>query len=322
MISNRDLAFKEYYIRSIRPELTPIEEERLNYIKITEGKAEETLFKYIALFILTVGSVIASLALEIPFAIVLLPGSIIAYISISRKQKQNESSELKSFRKNYKKIVLKIVSEYLMTNVRVLPEEYIESKTINDSGLFGSNISSNKGEDYIEGYLNNYKIQFSQNDIYCFGGIFWGAFAIAELPIHFNGETYIYEDNWEKYIGDVAKNVQKLKHGEKLVNLENITFEKCFKVISTDQVEARYILSPRFMESVLSYKKHLKSSVSLSFKSNKIFIALPLKKDIFEPNARKPIRSFTQMCEHLDFILHITRFVTDLDLENRIWANK
>lgn len=67
------------------------------------------------------------------------------------------------------------------------------------------------------------------------------------------------------------------------VNLEDVVFNKHWKVDTTDQIEARYVLTPAFMERMLEVKKRFKGKkIEFSFWNNKVLIAVYTDKDMFE----------------------------------------
>ncbi len=67
------------------------------------------------------------------------------------------------------------------------------------------------------------------------------------------------------------------------VALEDVVFDKHWKVESTDQIEARYVLTPAFMERMLAMKKRFKGrKIEFSFWNNKVLIAVHTGKDMFE----------------------------------------
>ena len=67
------------------------------------------------------------------------------------------------------------------------------------------------------------------------------------------------------------------------VRLEDPEFERVFDVFSDDQVEARYILQPAFMQRLLDLDRHLGSgNLALAFKEQEVWIALVQKGDSFQ----------------------------------------
>jgi hypothetical protein len=67
------------------------------------------------------------------------------------------------------------------------------------------------------------------------------------------------------------------------VALEGLPFMRRWKVLTSDQVEARYILTPVFMEKMLEVKRFFKgNNIDFSFFNNKLLIAVHTRKDMFE----------------------------------------
>ena len=67
------------------------------------------------------------------------------------------------------------------------------------------------------------------------------------------------------------------------VKLEDISFDKRFNVYTKDQIEARYLLTPTFMERLKSLETAFGTKgIKCSFFNNRIMFAIPTKKDLFE----------------------------------------
>lgn len=83
------------------------------------------------------------------------------------------------------------------------------------------------------------------------------------------------------FIGTLLYGFFKSKY--KKVNLEDVVFAKNWKVKATDQVEARYILTPALMERMLKIKRMFYgNSIHFAFFNNKVLIAVGTNKDMFE----------------------------------------
>lgn len=104
----------------------------------------------------------------------------------------------------------------------------------------------------------------------------------------------------------------------KVVELENGEFEKHYKVTSTDPVEARFILSPTFMEKILELKKLKNCELQFSFINSHVFIALPHNVDFFDSsfNLDKFHESIEVSVKELNSILEI---IDVLDLDSKVW---
>ncbi|MBN1639373.1 MAG: DUF3137 domain-containing protein [Ignavibacteriales bacterium] len=149
---------------------------------------------------------------------------------------------------------------------------------------------------------------------------FQGLFMMADFNKRISGTTVIIPDKYEKKFGFLAKAFQKLssKKGE-LVYLENPEFEKKFVVYSSDQVEARYILSTKMMETILGLSKKIRNKIMLSFVDNNVFCSIFTIGGFMDLKLGK---SFTKgdglnkAYENLKFCVDI---VEDLQLNQRLW---
>jgi len=107
-----------------------------------------------------------------------------------------------------------------------------------------------------------------------------------------------------------------------LIKLENPEFEKYFVVYGSDQIESRYILSPSFMERLVTYRKKVGSQVYFSFVNSYIFIAIPTKRNLFEPNLLKNLTDFNHIKTYFEDLSLLIGAVEDLNLNTRIWSKQ
>lgn len=94
----------------------------------------------------------------------------------------------------------------------------------------------------------------------------------------FEGQTLVVKDSGK--LGNFFKGIGKT--GER-VKLEDPRFEKQFEVWGTDQVEARYLLTPTFMERVVALAETMgEKRVELCFNGNRLLISVHVSSDQFE----------------------------------------
>ena len=94
------------------------------------------------------------------------------------------------------------------------------------------------------------------------------------------------------------KNMSKKLANQK-VNLEEITFNKYWNILSDDQIEARYILTPVLMEKINEIKRLYKGKyIDFSFFENKMMIAIHTRKNMFETTSLfKPALEYDKVKE-------------------------
>jgi hypothetical protein len=202
-----------------------------------------------------------------------------------------------------------------------------------------------RGEDYIEGVIDKTDIRLSElhteyrQVTYDSKGrrrehwvtIFRGLFISADFHKHFHGVTLVLPDTEQSWLGGFGQWLQSIsaklgnQPGE-LVKMEDPEFERLFKVFSTDQVEARYILTPNMIRRIVDFRNRTKSQVRLSFIASRVFVAISTYHNYFEPPslfapADKLLDPSTlaQYFEELKFALAV---VDELNLNTRIWTKR
>lgn len=134
---------------------------------------------------------------------------------------------------------------------------------------------------------------------------------LVEFDFHknFNGQTIITKDH--TVIGNFLSGWAR--SGER-VKLEDNVFESEFEVYSTDQVEARYLLTPTFMERVLEFSR-LPSvkQLQMAFKDGAIYMAIKRKGNAFEGGSFN-LNDPDLIKQNIKDIAQIFDMVTELNL--------
>ncbi|WP_316792734.1 DUF3137 domain-containing protein [Pedobacter frigoris] len=154
--------------------------------------------------------------------------------------------------------------------------------------------------------------------------IFKGIIFCADFNKHFNGVTVVRPKDLGSSIGAwISNNIPVFSsNSRELVKLESPDFNNCFVTYSTDQVEARYILTPAMMERLCELESKSKYTISVSFIDTYMYIAFPLNKDYFEPPQFKTLLDQKSINEDLDVIRFMYGIVEELDLNTRIWGKQ
>jgi len=109
--------------------------------------------------------------------------------------------------------------------------------------------------------------------------------------------------------------------GGREIPIDNADFNQNFTIYANDAMTVMYVLTPALMEKILSLKQLVKSNISLSFKQNKIYIAIARGADSFEPSLDQPIlnaRIAKDIKADLDAMLQIVKI---LKLNEKIWTS-
>jgi hypothetical protein len=107
---------------------------------------------------------------------------------------------------------------------------------------------------------------------------FRGMFANAQLEKRINGSVVVLPDHLESRLDYLAKNIQALKNvnGNMLVTLEEVEFERSFAVYASDEVLARYVLTPAMMLRMTGLKKKYNRDIMLSFDGDQFYFAVAM----------------------------------------------
>lgn len=101
--------------------------------------------------------------------------------------------------------------------------------------------------------------------------------------------------------------------------LESVEFEKKYDVFTTDEIEARYIITPAFMDRLKNIKFAFNvKDISCGFYNNNLFLAMPTKKDIFSIGSLyKPLNDEKQYFQMFEEILSIIKLIDHFKLNEK-----
>ncbi len=260
---------------------------------------------------------------ELPVLIIIL---VVLTIIICGGIYYHKTSKLK---KAFKAEVVSEIINAIDNTFNYSPEGHISEGQFRASQLFSSP-DRYTGEDYISGKLDKTDFEFSEihaedestdsEGNRSYSTIFRGFFMIADFHKHFHGHTIVVPDRTgEGWFGRVFKGSKK--QGKQLAKMESPEFEKAFDVYATDQVEARYILTPNMMENILYLKKRFNATVHLAFLHSCVYIAISWKKqDFLEPNLKNSLLEESTIHKFLDDIWVCLDVIEDMNLNTRIWT--
>ena len=310
-------SFKEFYEAKLLPDLKILDKER------KQVDRRVLLIGLIAvILIVIIGRFRGSATFY--FQIVL---GVFAAIVISVTSKK--------YRLNFKnKIVLKIAA-FVDENLVYSPEGFVSREEFSNSAIFQKYCNSFTGEDHFKGKIGKTAIEFSEvvgrhkttsgtgskrKEQYT--TIFKGVFFVADFNKNFSGYTLVLPDTAERMFGKLGQNLQAFSSRGDLIKLEDPEFEKEFCVYASDQVEARYILSPSLMQRIVEFKRKWNTKVYLSFRDSKVYIAIKLDKNLFETRLFKSIVDYNFIEANIRFLILLTGIVEDLNLNTRIWTKE
>ena len=314
--------FKEFYETKLLPDLKILDRER----KQLDRRVIIILLIALAL-IIAEGRLIPSNTGKLSGILQVTTG-VFGFILVSLTSKK--------YRLNFKTKIIAKITGFVDESLTYMPEGSVSRDEFVKSAIFQKSCNSFSGEDHIQGKIGKTAIEFSEvvarhktttgtaskrKEQYT--TIFKGIFFVADFNKDFRTHTLVLPDTAEKLFGKLGQNLQSMfaTRGE-LIRLEDQEFEKEFCVYGTDQVESRYILSTSLMRRILEFKKKWGAKIYLSFVDSKVYIAINLKKNLFETRLFKTIVDYSFIEENIKYLILLTSIVEDLNLNTRIWSKK
>lgn len=152
---------------------------------------------------------------------------------------------------------------------------------------------------------------------------FQGVLFLADFNKSFKGHTLLQDKRVKSY-QHFKRYIRMLfyKSGRRKLNrikLENPTFNRLFKTKTTHEIEARYILTPNFIEKIIAFRKKRRIPIDIAFRQNFISIACFSKKSFFKPSIFRRMKhgQVKDVYNDLCFFLSI---IEELELNTRIWS--
>ena len=187
---------------------------------------------------------------------------------------------------------------------------YPESTPLIKSSMIINNYDGLDYDDVFSGQFKDVNFEIMEMEFTKGSGknrttIFDGVIVKLDMNKDFIGHTIIRPDTLLH-----LNPSKKLKHTE----LEDIQFEKKFDVFTDDEVEARYLITPSFMERLNEMKVAFTADkVSCAFYKKYLFIALHTSEDLFSicslfKRVDDPKQFFTMFEEILSIIKLIDHF--------------
>lgn len=146
---------------------------------------------------------------------------------------------------------------------------------------------------------------------------------LATLKDKKDGKKVVLPDDsrFVRFNDFIKRSLLRIKNNKK-VKLEDIEFNKMFKIYSEIEHDAFYILTPHFMEKIKKLYKELDAPIKLTFMENKLHVAVNNGEDSFEYNVLNPINEEEIEQDIIKDIKLITDFVNELNLDNDLFKKE
>ncbi|MFA1822109.1 DUF3137 domain-containing protein [Virgibacillus oceani] len=362
--SKTDEEFDLFYENELKDKVEELEKERLKAMEIVKKQAMKLILPVIGLIL------IYFLLSDLTFYAFVAVALYGAYLF---KEVINKRKELS------KKIKDEIVTDlvhFLNENFTYEPRKYLARKQFVRSNIFKNNPDRYSGDDLITGFVgsdkkdvkdmdsNPTKTDLSFSEVHAqkverykdkngrakerVHTIFQGLFFIADYNKDFDGLTIVVPKQKKiNLLPSIFDSNSKNKLEE--VELEDLDFMDKFTVRTTDQITARYILTPNFMNRLIEFTtrepekidqqnqpKSIKEAFQMglsgnnsseayfetapyfSFLNGKMYFMLPTKKKHFEFNLLLPLNKHLIKGYFSDINIAL-ELVDELNLNLRIW---
>ncbi len=236
----------------------------------------------------------------------------------------------KGYKSDFKMAIIERIVKFLDSGLDYDPHGYISKSEFVNSKIFHTKPNRYKGDDLVWGKLGHTQLKFSELNARHESGsgknrrvrtVFKGLFFIGDFNKHFHGRTVVLPDTSEKLFGRLGQKFQEWNIArDDLVKLEDPDFEREFVVYSTDQIEARYILSTSLMRRILDFKHKAGKKIHLSFVGSRVHVAVSYTRDLFEPRIFRTLLDFGPIREYFQDLSSAVGIVEDLNLNTRIWT--
>ncbi len=312
----------DFYYKTLYPTLQELEKDRkhLRHRIIVVG----VLFSLFALFIVFL---LSSFISQSPDILIFIGVGYIGIGTVIYK------FLIKDYTHEFKQNIISPLINAIDAKLRYSSNNHLSEHLFKRSNLFSSPDRMN-GNDYVRGNIDGTKIEFS--DLHAekrhrnskgkdnWSTIFKGLFIVAEFNKNFSGKTVVLPDTAQSTFGNLiggwlqSKNLSR----DELVKMDDNNFEKEFVVYSTDQIEARYILSHSLMKKLLLFKNKSKHPVYISFIGKHIHMAIYYDKDLFEPSIFHSLLDYKIAMEYVKTLHLAIGIVDELKLNQKLWSKR
>lgn len=239
------------------------------------------------------------------------------------------------YRSEFKEKVVRALVALINPEWNYSPDGYIAPGEYYASKLFTKKHDRYKGDDLVVGAIE--KTDFRISELHTeykvttidskgrrkttWHTIFRGLFVHMDFNKEIKGETLVLPDTAEKLFGRFGRKLQSWGSGSReLVTMEDVAFEKLFVVYGTDQIEARYILTPAMMQAMIKIVEAYGKEVYFSFIGSRVYFAIMIYRDLFEPRIFSSGVRFEDLERMNRNFGLIETLIHQMNLNTRIWT--
>ncbi|MGI9204170.1 MAG: DUF3137 domain-containing protein [Woeseiaceae bacterium] len=224
--------------------------------------------------------------------------------------------------RNFKQKVLNHLCDVHFPGLSYDPQGYVGYDEFDATKLFAYTSDEYRSGDFFGGRTGKTDIHFAEVtakrerkrfrdgsfETY-YDEFFRGLVFVADFHKHFHSTTRLVPRD------------EKLARvrGQRSVTMEDPEFEEIFATVSTDQVDVRYVLSTGMVRRFVELNNRFPGMRAL-FRDEKLVLALPVRRELFEPSLYRRASSTAQINEFVRDIKSLLQVVDELNLNTRIWT--
>ena len=234
----------------------------------------------------------------------------------------------------YKKLVIPALLKEIDPGLSYDPDGYIPEEDFLRPKINVVLMDYYGGEDMVQGSYKGIQVRFSEVMAarkYSTGDnthqeiTYYGIFMIADFNRKFKCSHWVLPDTskarFGKAVGGFIQEHQHSGYGH-MIRMEDPAFEKKFAVYTEDEEEARRILTPELMHSIMESSKILyrkKPQMGFAFMDSSVYVSIPIERG----------RSFFKMQSHgeLGEVIRKTKWelkmfldvIDALELNSHLW---
>jgi hypothetical protein len=262
--------------------------------------------------------IVSRIPTPVPFAFGAFVVALIAY-----------SASQHSLAESFKGVVVRRIVEALGGGLTYQPDSSLTKEEFLEMDLFDRLVEQWNSEDEIGGRKGEVSYALHECTATRTEGsgksrrtvtIFRGLIIRLDFNKHFTGHSVVVPNAESQILGGLFGEAES-RRKKTLARMENPEFESIYSVYSTDDQQARYILTPKVMELIVGAQRRLDAELRLAFFDNSVFVTVPRRENRFEVALfGAPVTPESVVGDIAELVQLAEQLVDALDLETRIWT--
>lgn len=252
-------------------------------------------------------------------AFISVPLIFVAIVAVALRYAIPGLTAYLNYQQRFKHEVVAEIFRLVSPGATYEPEQGITREVFDAAGLFNTR-GSFQSDDRVRGTIGVTPFEAAEvRRRYSSGGknsktyvVFMGLFFHIDFNKTVRGTTLVQPRTARPHsIGD--------REGLFEVVLEDPTFMATFAVWASDEVEARYVLTPVMMQQLVAMQRQVGLPVFAAFRGTRLYLGIDYGRELFEPGIRattslEAVRNMAREFALAEAVVH------ELDLNTRIWT--